>query len=114
MHNEMSPHPLKPVDPLNGKELMAEFGFTFAFIAPIIATNGNPIVAGVALMIAIFFGGWFGSRANHFNPAITIGLLANRQIDAVRATALIALQIAGGVLAVLAALAGRRALHLKT
>jgi glycerol uptake facilitator-like aquaporin len=85
-----------------GVELLTEFVASFAFIAAVVASKGNPIVAGIALAIAIFLGGWMGDRANHVNPAITIGLLVNGQVGFARGASLIAMQVIGGILAVVA------------
>lgn len=88
-------------DKLIGLELLTELTATFAFIAVVVGTNGNPIVAGVALAIAIFFAGWFGGRANHLNPAISIGMIATGQVGMLRGIALMTVQVIAGILGVL-------------
>ena len=87
---------------LAGKELLVELAMAFAFIAAVVASNGQPLVAGAALAVVIFLGKWLGDRANHVNPAITLGLLANGQVGTLRGLSLVAVQLVAGVLAVFA------------
>lgn len=86
-------------DPIVVYELMTEFTATFAFIAAVVASGGNPIVAGVALAIAIFLGSWFGDKANHLNPAITVGFMVAGKISPARGTALLSTQVLAGIFA---------------
>ena len=86
-------------DTISVYELLTEFTATFAFVAAVVASGGHPIVAGIALAIAIFLAGWFGSKANHLNPAITAGFLASGKVSVAHGSVLIAVQVIGGILA---------------
>ena len=86
-------------------EFLGTFFFFFAGIAAILGstpTVGNGIgligialAHGLGLSIAVnAFGGVSGA---HFNPAVTIGMLATRRISAANAVAYIVAQLAAGV-----------------
>ena len=90
-------------------EFLGTFLFFFAGIAAILGstpTVGNGIgligialAHGLGLSIAVnAFGGVSGA---HFNPAVTIGMLATRRISAANAVAYIVAQLAAGVAAAL-------------
>jgi glycerol uptake facilitator-like aquaporin len=89
---------------INGPELLTEFTATFAFVSAVVASGGNPIVAGIALAIVIYLGKWFGDRADHVNPAITLGFLVAGKVGVLRGSALIATQVLAGILATLGVL----------
>src|SRR3712207_3635483 len=88
-------------------ELIGTFFLCFAGMAAILST-GAPIESGVgllgvalahglALSVAVkAFGGVSGA---HFNPAVTIGMLAVRRITGGRALQYILAQLAGATLA---------------
>lgn len=80
--------------------LLAELVGTF-ILATVAITVANPIIVGftfVVLMLAV--GGISGA---HLNPAITFGLWAARRIEGVKVPFYFAMQLAGGLLALLVA-----------
>lgn len=86
---------------INVKETGLELLLTMAFVAAVVASGGQPIVVGATLALVIFVGTLLGSKANHVNPAITLGLLAAGKLDIIRAAALVSAQLVGGALGVL-------------
>ncbi|HET9411880.1 MAG TPA: aquaporin [Candidatus Saccharimonadales bacterium] len=79
--------------------LFAELVGTFGLTALVLSTNGNPVVAAVAVMIfVIVFGKLSGA---HINPAVTIALLTVRRISALRGAGYIVAQLIGSMLALI-------------
>ena len=77
--------------------LFAELIGTFVLTVLLLNTSGNAIIAGVTVLVfTIILGRLSGG---HLNPAITIGLLATRQITWVRAAGYIVAQLLGAMLA---------------
>jgi aquaporin Z len=77
--------------------LFAELVGTFVLTVLLLNTSGNAIIAGVTVLVfTIVLGRLSGG---HFNPAITVGLLATRQISWIRATGYIVAQLLGAMLA---------------
>lgn len=85
---------------MNLRELLIELVMTTAFVAVVVFSKGHPVVIGAMLALVIYLGGQMGDRANHVNPAITLGLLANGGIKPLRAAALIGTQVLGGIIGV--------------
>ena len=85
------------------KALVAEFIGTFAliFIGAGAGALGAGGLVGVAfahgLVVMCFAYGYGHISGTHINPAVTVGLLVAKQIDAGRAMAYIATQLVGGV-----------------
>ena len=63
-----------------------------------IALLGNTIATGAGLVVLIYMFGPISGA--HFNPAVTLAVLAQRQSDARSAAGYIVAQIAGGILGV--------------
>lgn len=76
---------------------LVEFLGTFIFLSVIVAT-GNPWIIGAALAILIFLG--LDISGGHYNPAVTLMTLYNKDITIYTAVAYIAAQVAGGILAI--------------
>ena len=81
---------------------LCEFLGSFALILSVLLSNGNPLVVGGTLAAALFAVG------GHFNPAISISMLAKGSIPAPVAALFIALQVLGGLAALLVVTAGRK------
>ena len=75
-------------------KLLTELIGTFIFLGVILAT-GEAIPIGIALATAILFGGKISG--GHFNPAVTIMMLANNKITSVEALGYILAQVIGGL-----------------
>jgi aquaporin Z len=95
--------------PIHGEEtmsqkLIAELIGTFALIfigagAGAIGTGGLVGVAFAHGLVVLAFAYAYGDiSGTHVNPAVTIGLWAGKQIDAVSAVAYIVVQLIGGIL----------------
>ena len=78
------------------KKLLVEFFGTVIFLG-VILTTGEAIPIGLALATSIYFGGKISG--GHFNPAVTLMMLANKKIKNVEALGYIAVQILGGLCA---------------
>jgi len=76
---------------------LVEFMGTFIFLSVIVAT-GNPWAIGAALAILIFLG--IDVSGGHYNPAVTLMTLYNKDITITTAVSYIVAQIAGGILAI--------------
>lgn len=76
---------------------LVEFMGTFIFLSVIVAT-GNPWAIGAALAILTYLG--IDVSGGHYNPAVTLMTLYNKEITTVTAAAYIAAQVAGGILAI--------------
>ena len=76
------------------KKLMVEFLGTIIFLGVILNT-GKALPIGIALASVIYFGG--DISGGHFNPAVTIMMLANNKISFIEAITYIATQILGGL-----------------
>jgi aquaporin Z len=95
---------------MKAQAVIAEVLGTFFFLSVILsvvadgATNPfaaalGPIAIAVGLLAAIYFGGKISG--GHFNPAVSITMLAKGNIDAVTAVSYIVAQIIGGLSALL-------------
>ena len=86
------------------QKLIAELIGTFALIfigagAGAIGTGGLVGVAFAHGLVVLAFAYAYGDiSGTHINPAVTIGLWAGKQIDAVTAAAYIVVQLIGGIL----------------
>uniref|UniRef100_A0A6C0F8M0 Major intrinsic protein n=1 Tax=viral metagenome TaxID=1070528 RepID=A0A6C0F8M0_9ZZZZ len=78
------------------KKLLVEFLGTVFFLYVIIAV-GNPLAIGLALAVAIMIGGKISG--GHFNPAVSIMMVAAKKIRMNDAAPYILAQIAGGLVA---------------
>ena len=78
------------------KKLLVEFLGTVFFLYVIIAV-GNPLAIGLALAVAIMIGGKISG--GHFNPAVSIMMVAAKKIRMNDAAPYILDQIAGGLVA---------------
>ena len=76
------------------KKLIVEFIGTVIFLG-VILTTGEAIPIGLALATSIYFGGKISG--GHFNPAVTIMMLANKKLKKVEALGYIIVQILGGL-----------------
>ena len=76
------------------KKLLVEFLGTFIFLG-VILTTGQAFPIGLALASAIYFGG--NISGGHFNPAVTIMMLADNKISFVEAITYIITQVLGGL-----------------
>lgn len=78
--------------------LFAELVGTFVLTVLLLNTSGNAIIAGLTVVIfTIILGRLSGG---HLNPAITLALLATRQITVIRSVAYIVAQLLGAMLAI--------------
>lgn len=78
------------------KKLIVEALGTF-FLALAVILSANPIAIGLMLMAMIYVGGHISG--GHFNPAVTVSLLAHGAINGATALSYIAAQLVGGVAA---------------
>jgi len=78
------------------QKILVEFLGTVFFLYVIIAV-GNPLAIGLALAIAIMVGGKISG--GHFNPAVSIMMVAANKISMNDAAPYILAQIAGGLVA---------------
>lgn len=79
-------------------QFIAEFIGTFLFLL-IILIKGEAIPIAIGLLASIYaFGGVSGG---HFNPAVSVMMLANGTIDAGRAALYISAQVMGGLSALI-------------
>jgi|TARA_X000000368_G_scaffold418829_1_gene420226 aquaporin Z len=78
------------------QKLLVEFLGTVFFLYVIIAV-GNPLAIGLALAIAIMVGGKISG--GHFNPAVSIMMVAAKKLRMNDAAPYILAQIAGGLVA---------------
>ena len=85
--------------------LVAEFIGTFALtlIGAGAILNGGAGLVGIAFahgLVIVVFGTALGAvSGGHFNPAVSIAMLATRRIDAVKAVGYIASQVLGSIFA---------------
>lgn len=77
---------------------ITEFIGTFIFLAVILAV-GEPIPIVVALLAAIYFGG--SISGGHFNPAVSLMMLAKGTLPAQTCVGYILAQVLGGLSALL-------------
>lgn len=82
--------------PLLGASV-AEFIGTFLLAGVVLAASGQPLFVLFGLMAAVLTVG--GLSGAHLNPALTIGALATRRIDAVRAASYVVAQVLGALMA---------------
>lgn len=76
---------------------VAEFIGTFLLAAVVIAASGQPLfVMFAVLAIVLVIGGVSGA---HLNPALTIGALATRRVNLVRAVSYVVAQVLGALMA---------------
>jgi MIP family channel proteins len=90
-------------------ELVGTFTFFFIGAGAIVVdsyTGGKVGLLGIALahglILAIMVSAFGAISGGHFNPAVTLGFLVTRRINAVTAAAYIAAQLVGGTLSGLA------------
>jgi len=76
------------------KKCATEFIGTFVFLG-VILNNGMALPIGLALATAIYFGGPISG--GHFNPAVTIMMLAGKKIELSEAIYYIIAQVLGGL-----------------
>lgn len=77
--------------------LFAELVGTFVLTAVALSVAGNPIVVAVAVIILVM--AMSRLSGGHVNPAVTLGMLATKQISAVKAIGYVVAQILGAMLA---------------
>lgn len=78
------------------QKLLVEFLGTLFFLYVILAT-GNPLAIGLALAVAIMVGGKISG--GHFNPAVTVMMVAGKKIRMADAAPYVLAQVAGGLVA---------------
>lgn len=78
------------------QKLLVEFLGTVFFLYVILAV-GNPLAIGLALALAIMIGGKISG--GHFNPAVTVMMVAGKKIRMNDAAPYILAQVAGGMVA---------------
>jgi len=78
--------------------IVTEFIGTFVFLA-VILTTGQAFPIGLALAVAIYFGG--SISGGHFNPAVSTMMLAKGAITVNTWIAYVIAQVLGGLLALL-------------
>lgn len=76
------------------KKLIVEFIGTVIFLG-VILTTGEAIPIGLALATSIYFGGKISG--GHFNPAVTIMMMANKKLKFMEALSYIIVQVLGGL-----------------
>lgn len=74
------------------KNYVIEFIGTF-FLVLVIALTGNPLAIGATLMVMVYMGGHISGA--HYNPAVTLGVLIRKKIDAKNAMIYIIFQLVG-------------------
>ena len=77
--------------------VIIEFLGTFIFLSTIVST-GQPLIIGLVLALLIYLG--LDISGGHFNPAVTIMSLFNKDIDMENAVGYLIAQISGGIFAV--------------
>lgn len=78
------------------KKLLVEFIGTFVFLS-VILTTGDAFAIGLALAVAIFFGGKVSG--GHFNPAVSVMMFAKKAISQMELISYIVAQVLGGLVA---------------
>lgn len=78
------------------QKLLVEFLGTLFFLYVILAV-GNPLAIGLALAVAIMVGGKISG--GHFNPAVTLMMVAAKKIRMNDAAPYVLAQVAGGMVA---------------
>lgn len=78
--------------------IVTEFIGTFVFLV-VILTTGQAFPIGLALAVAIYFGG--SISGGHFNPAVSTMMLAKGAIGVETWIAYVIAQVLGGLLALL-------------
>jgi|TARA_B110000902_G_C14195161_1_gene545623 aquaporin Z len=78
------------------QKLLVEFLGTVFFLYVILAV-GNPLAIGLALAVAIMVGGKISG--GHFNPAVSVMMVAAKKLRMNEAAPYILAQIAGGLVA---------------
>ncbi len=73
---------------------LAEYIGSFFFILAIFASNGNPLIIGGALIIAIFLVA--NHTDGHLNPAVSIAMLLNDKMEIHHFIGYVTAQILGG------------------
>lgn len=81
--------------------LVAELVGTFVLTFAVLNTQGNAIVAAITVLILVLM--LSRLSGGHVNPAVTLSLLATRQIGAVKAIGYLVAQFLGAMLAVVIA-----------
>ena len=78
------------------QKLLVEFLGTLFFLYVILAV-GHPLAIGLALAVAIMVGGKISG--GHFNPAVSIMMVASKKLTLSDAGPYILAQVAGGLVA---------------
>ena len=78
-------------------EILGTFFFLSIILSAVAETSYGPIAIAAGLLAAIYFGGKISG--GHYNPAVSIMMLAKGNITAITAFAYIAAQIIGALLA---------------
>jgi|TARA_B100000963_G_scaffold231156_2_gene201743 aquaporin Z len=78
------------------QKLLVEFLGTLFFLYVILAV-GHPLAIGLALAVAIMVGGKISG--GHFNPAVTVMMVAGKKLKMNDAAPYILAQVAGGLVA---------------
>lgn len=78
--------------------VLTEFIGTFVFLT-VILTTGQAFPIGLALAVAIYFGG--ATSGGHFNPAVSTMLLAKGSISIETWITYVIAQVLGGLVALL-------------
>jgi aquaporin Z len=78
--------------------VITEFVGTFVFLS-VILTTGQAFPIGLALAVAIYFGG--SISGGHFNPAVSTMMLAKGAISIEKWIAYVIAQVLGGLVALL-------------
>jgi aquaporin Z len=74
---------------------VAEYLGTFFFILSVFASGGNPLIIGGALALVVFLIG--AHSGSHVNPAISLAMLLNGELNTTEAIGYTVAQLAGGV-----------------
>jgi aquaporin Z len=78
-------------------EILGTFFFLSIILSAVAESSYGPIAIAAGLLAAIYFGGKISG--GHYNPAVSIMMLAKGNITAITACAYIAAQVIGALLA---------------
>lgn len=79
--------------------LFAELLATFILTSAVLVTSGNAIIAGVTVLVMVMIFGVISGA--HLNPAVTIAMLAIKQVSVIRSIGYIVAQVLGAMLALI-------------